>query len=159
MRVGYRSYCRFEVIILLNKLFNSPKKQELISYILFGLLTTAVNWCVYFPFHYTLSLSAAVSNAIAWTVSVLFAYITNKLFVFKSYNWSFKTVSTEIVKFFGGRLFTGLLETLLLRTMVDHFGFNGLAWKLIASVIVVITNYIFSKIFVFYKRTGNETPH
>ena len=75
------------------------KYYDIISYLFFGGLTTVVNYLVYLPCYNWLHLSATVSNMIAWAVAVIFAYLTNKPFVFKSYDWSMKTVLPEFGKF------------------------------------------------------------
>ena len=72
------------------------KYWDILSYLFFGVLTTAVNYVVYLPCYNVLGLSAAVSNMIAWVVAVAFAYLTNKPFVFKSHDWSWKTVGPEL---------------------------------------------------------------
>ena len=125
---------------------------DIISYLIFGVLTTAVNYIVYLPLYNLVGLSAAVSNAIAWAASVAFAYLTNKPFVFKSHDWSINTVVPELVKFVGCRVGSGLAETLIIFVTVDLFNFNGNIIKLITSVIVVILNYVASKFLVFRQK-------
>lgn len=68
------------------------KHWDMVSYLFFGVLTTVVNYLVYLPLYNLLGISAAVSNIIAWVAAVAFAYVTNKPFVFKSHDWSMKTV-------------------------------------------------------------------
>lgn len=123
-----------------------------IVYLVFGVLTTVVNYIVYLPCHNVLGISAARSNVIAWAVAVIFAYLTNKPFVFRSHDWSAKTVLPELVKFVGTRIGSGSLETLILFLSVDLLGWNGNLWKLITSVIVVVLNYVGSKLLVFRKK-------
>jgi putative flippase GtrA len=125
------------------------KHWDILSYLFFGGLTTVVNYLVYLPCYNLLNLSAAVSNAIAWAVAVAFAYLTNKPFVFRSHDWSMKTVVPELTKFVTCRIGSGLLETGILFLCVDLLQFNGNVWKLITSVLVVILNYIASKLLVF----------
>lgn len=124
---------------------------DIISYLVFGVLTTVVNYLVYLPCYNLLGLSAAVSNVIAWAVAVLFAYVTNKPFVFRSHDWSLNTVIPEFAKFVGCRVASGGAETLILLLTVDILGWNGNLWKLIVSVLVVIANYFGSKLLVFKK--------
>lgn len=127
------------------------KYWDVITYLIFGVLTTVVNYLVYLPVYNLLGLSAAVSNAIAWVVAVAFAYLTNKPFVFKSHDWSAKTVIPELTKFVSCRVASGLMETLILLVTVDILHWNGNIWKLITSVLVVILNYFGSKLLVFKK--------
>lgn len=127
------------------------KYWDILSYLFFGGLTTVVNYLVYLPVYNLLGLSAAVSNAIAWVVAVAFAYLTNKPFVFKSHDWSAKTVIPELTKFVSCRIASGVMETAILFVAVDLLNWNGNIWKLVTSVLVVILNYFGSKLLVFKK--------
>ena len=128
------------------------KYWDLISYLFFGGLTTLVNFLVYIPLYNWLHLSATVSNAVAWVFAVAFAYLTNKPFVFKSHDWSAKTVIPELSKFVGCRIGSGVLETAIIFVAVDLLCWNGNIMKVITSVLVVILNYIGSKWLVFTKK-------
>lgn len=127
------------------------KHYDILAYLFFGVLTTAVNYIVYLPCYNLLHISAAASNVIAWVVAVAFAYLTNKPFVFKSHDWSKKTVVPELTKFVGSRILSGALETGIIFLTVDILLWNGNVMKLITSVLVVILNYIASKLLVFKK--------
>ena len=127
------------------------KYWDIVTYLIFGVLTTVVNYLVYLPIYNLLGASAVVSNAIAWVAAVAFAFLTNKPFVFKSHDWSAKTVLPELSKFVGCRVASGVLETLILLLAVDILGWNGNIWKIITSVLVVILNYVASKLLVFRK--------
>lgn len=127
------------------------KHWDIISYLIFGVLTTVVNYVVYLPCYNLLGFSAAVSNGVAWVISVAFAYLTNKPFVFKSHDWSMKTVLPELGKFVACRVGSGALETVILLVTVDWLRWNGNVMKLITSVLVVIINYVGSKLLVFKK--------
>lgn len=127
------------------------KYWDILSYLVFGVLTTVVNYAVYLPIYNLLGLSAAVSNVIAWVAAVAFAFLTNKPFVFKSHDWSAKTVIPELTKFVSCRVASGAMETLILLLTVDILDWNGNIWKLITQVLVVVLNYITSKLVVFKK--------
>ena len=127
------------------------KYYDVLAYLFFGVLTTAVNYIIYLPCYNLLSMSAAVSNVIAWIFAVAFAYLTNKPFVFKSNDWSAKTVVPELTKFVGSRIASGALETLIIFVTVDLLNWNGNIMKLVTSVLVVILNYVASKLIVFKK--------
>ena len=127
------------------------KYRDVLSYLFFGAITTAVSYLVYLPCYNMLHLSAAVSNAISWVVAVAFAYLTNKPFVFQSHDWSMKTVLPELTAFVGCRVGSGLLETGIMFVTVDLMHGNGNWMKLVTSVLVVILNYIGSKLLVFRK--------
>ena len=125
--------------------------RDVIVYLVFGVLTTAVNYIVYLPCYNVLGLSGSASNAIAWVGAVAFAYLTNKPFVFRSHDWSAKTVIPELTKFVGCRVGSGVLETAIIFLTVDWLGWNGNVMKLLTSVLVVVLNYIGSKLLVFKK--------
>ena len=127
------------------------KYYDLITYVFFGGLTTVVNYLVYLPCYNILGLNASLSNVISWVVAVAFAFVTNKPFVFRSHDWSAKVVWPELVKFVGCRIGSGAVETAILLLTVDVLGWNGNVWKLITSVLVVILNYVASKLIVFRK--------
>lgn len=125
--------------------------RDILLYLFFGVLTTAVNYIVYLPCYNMLHLSAAISNIIAWGFAVVFAYLTNKPFVFRSRDWSAKTVVPEFSRFVCGRIASGTMETGIIFVTVDLLCWNGNIMKLITSVLVVIINYIISKLIVFNK--------
>lgn len=128
------------------------KYYDLILYVIFGVLTTAVNYIVYLPCYNLLGLDASLSNMISWVVSVAFAFLTNKPFVFRSHDWSAGVVWPELLKFVGCRVGSGALETGILFVTVDLLHWDGNVWKLVTSVLVVIANYIGSKLLVFRKK-------
>ena len=134
----------------LKKLFT--KYYDAIVYLIFGGLTTMVNYLVYLPCYNLLGLSSAVSNVIAWAAAVAFAFLTNKPLVFRSHDWSAGVVIPELVKFVGTRVGSGALETGILFLMVDVMGYNGNVLKIILSVAVVVLNYAGSKFLVFRKK-------
>lgn len=128
------------------------KHWDIVTYLFFGVLTTVVNYAVYLPCYNLLGLSATISNIIAWVVAVAFAYLTNKPWVFKSHDWSMKVVLPELSKFVACRVGSGVLETGMIFVFVDLMGINGNVFKLITSVLVVILNYIGSKLLVFKNK-------
>lgn len=132
------------------------KHKEIIMYVIFGGFTTVVSFATYWIFGSLLHFSGLVSNIISWIASVTFAFVTNKLFVFDSKDTSLKKIVAEALSFYGCRLFSGAVETFFIWLTVDILSFNSMLMKLIVSVFVVITNYFFSKIFVF-KKTENKT--
>ncbi|HIT33266.1 MAG TPA: GtrA family protein [Candidatus Faecousia intestinigallinarum] len=128
------------------------KHWDILSYLFFGVLTTLVNYAVYLPLYNWAGLSGAWSNVIAWAVSVLFAYLTNKPFVFRSHDWSVGVVIPELSKFVGCRIGSGAVETGMVWLLVDILRWNGNIVKLAASIFVVIANYAASKLLVFRKK-------
>lgn len=124
-------------------------KKEVISYLIFGVLTTVVNIVVYYVFNTWLQVNYLVSNAIAWIASVLFAYITNRKYVFESKNTS---MFNELVKFIGARLSTGIMDMILMWLLVDVLSMNSMVSKIVVNVLVIVLNYVLSKVFVFKKE-------
>ncbi|MGN0370843.1 MAG: GtrA family protein [Butyrivibrio sp.] len=133
---------------LLKKLIN----KETISYIIFGGLTTVVNYAVYYLFYKFTDVNYVVYNVIAWIAAVLFAFITNKLFVFESKSFNAKTILRELLSFVAARLLSLLFETAFLAVTVNFFHLNELIAKIAACIFVVIINYFFSKFFIFRKN-------
>lgn len=125
---------------------------DIIFYLFFGGLTTLVNFLVYFPLYNWLGFSGLLSNVIAWVAAVAFAFVTNKPFVFKSHDWSKDVVMTELSKFVGCRIASGLLESFAIWLFVDMLNRDGNWVKIIVSILVVILNYVFSKSIVFKKK-------
>ena len=123
-------------------------EKELFWYVVFGILTTLVNIIVYLFFAKVLNVNYIYSNIIAWILSVLFAYITNRIWVFESLS---KNIIKEISLFFGGRLFSGVLDTALMFVFIDLLMLGDLFSKIIIQIIVVIINYLLSKFIVFKK--------
>lgn len=142
------------------------KYKELLLYLIFGVLTTLVNFATYWAFTKILGEELyLINNAIAWIAGVVFAFITNKLFVFESKSWSGKIAGKEFVEFISARLFSFGVEEGGLWLLVDVlafgeksltlFGFTitgQIIAKLILAVIVVILNYFFSKFLIFKKK-------
>lgn len=120
-------------------------EKELILYVIFGILTTLVNIIVYFVFT-RLGINYLISNILAWFLSVLFAYVTNR-------RWVFESKSSDILKecglFFSGRIFSGVVDTGLMYLFIDILSIGDVISKIVIQVIVVILNYIISKWIVF----------
>lgn len=135
----------------------AKQHREIIIYLLIGALTTVVNFAIYLPLLWWAKLPASISNAIAWVIVILFAYVTNKLFVFQSKDWSAKVALPEFLKFVGCRIASGVFETVFLALTIDLPQLGDLKWysltmKLIACIGVVILNYVGSKLLVFRKK-------
>lgn len=135
----------------------AKQHREIIVYLLIGALTTVVNFAIYLPLLWWAKLPASISNAIAWVIVILFAYVTNKLFVFQSKDWSAKVALPEFLKFVGCRIASGVFETVFLALTIDLPQLGDIKWysltmKLIACIGVVILNYVGSKLLVFRKK-------
>lgn len=130
------------------------KNTELWNYIIVGLLTTVVSLVVYFGLTRTIltsgnSLDILIANIISWICAIVFAYITNRIFVFKSNN---KHLLREFISFTGSRIASLLLDILCMWLVVSVLLQSDVLGKIISQIVVTITNYIFSKIFVFKKK-------
>lgn len=150
----------------MKKLIRRLLNRETILYLVFGGLTTVVNFVVFWLMNRVLGEDLALfNNAIAFVAAVIFAYVTNKIFVFESKSWSPQTLRKEIPAFFGARLFSFGLEELLLWISKDvirvgRFSFTLLGFvigglmiaKVLISVLVVILNYVFSKLYIFKQK-------
>ena len=151
-----------KIIDLLKKyIFN----KEMILYLIMGVLTTLVNWLVHAILVGPISaliknqdVALTVTTFIAVVASVLFASFTNKIFVFERKSWEAKVFWREFISFILARALTGVLEIfgvpLLVRLGLDQeiFGIKAMVAKIAVSVIVIIANYIFSKLFIFKKE-------
>lgn len=127
------------------------KHIQMVNYIFFGGLTTLVNFVIYFVALKVLNIPNVPSNLIAWLISVLFAFVVNKLYVFRSKSLELKVILFELFSFVFVRLLTGALETLIMYLGVDVLHYNELVLKIIANIIVLLTNY-FGSILIIFRR-------
>ena len=138
------------------------KDKMVINYLIFGIITTLVNWLVYSLLVGVIGTSINIGNMIAWTIAVTFAFFANKVWVFESSSWKFLTVIKEGIFFAGSRLISGALEIVSLPLLItlginqQLFGIDGFVAKILISVVVVILNYIFSRWLVFRKTMKEE---
>lgn len=123
--------------------------KEIISYIFFGGCTTLVNIVIYYACSYVIGLNTVVSTIVAWILSVVFAYITNKIYVFESDSFELKVIRNEIVSFFGCRIATGIMDLIIMVVFVDWLLYPDLIIKIISNILVILINYIASKLFIF----------
>lgn len=132
------------------------KYKEIINYLVFGVLTTVVNFVVYIGLTKGINVNEVLANVIAWIVSVIFAYITNKIYVFESETKSIKEIIKEFISFVACRLFSGILDIGSFYLFVTILKVNDILAKVVVSVLVVILNYIFSKIFIFKNKENKQ---
>ena len=128
------------------------KYREQISYLFFGGCTTLINIAVYWLCAHPLNLGTQASNVIAWVLSVLFAYVTNRIWVFQSREKSAAGILREMVSFFGARLATGLLDQFNMWLFVDTLHLPDMPVKVVSNVVVILLNYVFSKLIIFRKK-------
>ena len=134
---------------MLKKLY--LKYKELVSYVFWGVMTTAVNYCVYFLLTKLFLVNYLISNVAAWVAAVVFAFVVNKLFVFDSKSWALKTVFAEGWKFLSARILSGVLETGILFLFVSVLKLPDGPVKIAAGVLVILLNYAVSKWLIFKK--------
>lgn len=128
------------------------KYRGLILYGVFGALTTAINIAAYALCYRVLGVPNVPSNIVAWIVAVLFAFITNKLYVFESKSLERGTVLRELMSFVAARLATGLMDLIIMFVGVDVLHGPDLLIKVGSNVLVIILNYVLSKLVVFRKK-------
>ena len=136
---------------MIQTLWNKFVNRETISYLIFGILTTIVNYAV-FELCNVLHIHYLVGTLIAWGLAVMFAYITNKLFVFESKSWKKEVIVKELSSFIACRIVSGLFDLGFMALAVELLTMNKSIAKLVSNVFVVIANYIFSKLFIFKKH-------
>lgn len=125
--------------------------KEVIHYIVFGILTTVVNIVVFFLLENILSWPYLWANSVAIAVSILFAYVTNKLFVFESKSYTIWATLLEFFRFISFRLLSGIIDMLTMWLLVDGLSQDAHFSKIITQIIVVALNYVFSKLYIFNK--------
>ena len=129
------------------------KYHEQISYLFWGGMTTLVSYVTYFVFSRLFNLDPLIANVLSWICAVAFAYVTNKIFVFRSKSWEPKLVPNEVWKFVSARIYSFLLEMAIMFVFVKLFRFNDLVVKVCANIVVIIVNYFLSKFLIFAKKT------
>lgn len=128
------------------------KYKEVILYLVFGGLTTLVNIVCYAVCARGFHMGTLVSNGIAWVLSVLFAYVTNKIFVFESKTDGVREAVRELVSFIACRAGTGVLDMAVMYVTVDMLGWYDVLMKILSNIIVIILNFVFSKLVIFRKK-------
>ena len=128
------------------------KHKSFISYGIFGVLTTVVNIVTYNLCYYQMGISNTLSNIAAWILAVTFAYLTNKAWVFESRSWAWEILRREIPAFVSCRLATGILDLVIMYLCVDVMLWNAMLMKLMSNILVILLNYIFSKLVIFKKK-------
>ncbi len=138
------------------------KNREMLMYLFFGVMTTAVSFVTAGISKHLLESAglgkapvSTISTAISWICAVTFAYVTNRIWVFDSKVKGKKGILTEMVSFYGGRVFTLLVEMVMMELGYSVMGINYWVTKIVANVVVLILNYVISKLFVFKKKDSS----
>ncbi len=132
------------------------KYKDLILYVIFGGLTTLVNIVAYYLLARVAGMDILVANVIAWFVSVIFAYVTNKIWVFESKSCTLRVMIWELLTFFAARLFSGALDMFNMWMFVDVLHINDMVIKILSNIVVIIINYVLSKFWIFKKKKENH---
>ena len=137
--------------------------REQILYLIFGGLTTAVDWAISFSLYYVWASAMSespillhVADILAWAGAVAFAYVTNRIWVFESREKGLLPIAREIATFAGGRVFTLLLQEAIMAVFVTLLGLNKYLFRILAAVLVIVLNYAISKLLVFRKSKKKE---
>lgn len=125
--------------------------KKIISFTFWGILTTALNVILYYLFRY-IKLSVQISTVLAWFLCVLFAFITNKKYVFNGTSTSAKAFVREIIYFYGSRLFSGIADVLIMSLFVNIIGFNEVFSKITDEILVSAFNFLFSFLVIFKEK-------
>ena len=128
------------------------KYEEGLNYLIFGFLAFVLNYVLYYVFESIFHVHYMAATAISWVLTVIFAYWTNRTFVFKSKNTGFSALVKEFISFIGARAATGVLELVLMYLMVDLAGIHSYIAKFVCQVIVILANYFLSKLWIFKKK-------
>lgn len=128
------------------------KYKSFVAYAVFGVFTTIVNIVTYNVCYVNLEFSNTISNIIAWVLAVTFAYLTNKVWVFDSKSWKWEVLRREVPAFISCRLATGVMDLGIMFVAVDLLGWHAMLMKLLSNILVIISNYVFSKLVIFKKR-------
>ena len=140
----------------MKKLWKLFVNRETITYGIAGVSTTIVNFIAYHLFCNVLGIPNLIANAIAWVIAVSFAYVVNARWVFQDKQEDAANESKKIAKFFGARVVTFGVEEVGMFLLVDVLHGPNLMMKAVVAVLVIILNYIFSKLFVFTKKNNDK---
>ena len=125
------------------------KYRHFVIYGILGVLTTIINVAAYYVCAHMMFLDTVVSTIIAWFLAVLFAYVTNRKWAFETNAFSTKDIAFEMFKFFACRFATGILDVAIMYVGVDLLSFDDVILKPISNIIVIILNYLFSRLLIF----------
>ncbi len=127
------------------------KNKEIIMYVIFGGCTTLINIFIYYISARIINLNTVYSTITAWIISVIFAYITNRIFVFNINTYVLKEMLIELLSFIGCRIMSGLIEIVIMYFFVDIVGINDMVIKTLTNILIIILNYMASKLYIFKK--------
>ena len=130
-------------------------KKQIVVYIIFGVLTTIINIAIY-QMLVTLNVTYVLSTIIANIMSIAFAFVTNKQYVFNSREWKLTIALSELLRFFASRTVSFVIDVLLMIILVELSSINDFVAKCIINIIVIVLNYVFSKFLVFKQKNSYD---
>lgn len=144
---------------IFDKLFHLPvfrwlepfykKHKEVLLYLFFGGCTFLISVISYSVMNAAFGIHELVANLISWVLAVLFAFFTNRTWVFEGHTDSARDFFSQMIAFFGGRVITLVMEEIILLVFITMLGLPGIGVKIVAQIIVILANYIISKVWVF----------
>lgn len=142
------------ILRILNPFYK--KNKEILLYLFFGSLTFLVSILSYAVFDVRMGWNILTANIVSWILAVVFAYVTNRIWVFESSVNGRSDLIKEMMSFVGGRISTLVIEELILFIFITEIGMNSILVKIVAQVVVIALNYVFSKLVVFKPKGGNS---
>ena len=134
---------------MFKKLMNLyQKNKEIINYLVVGVFGTVIS-IASFAILMNIGVETVLSNVISWIITVIVMYVMNRYFVFMKHAKDFAAILREIISFVSARIFTLLLETLIVWLGIDVMHLNAIIIKTFAQILVIVLNYVFSKLFIF----------
>ena len=130
------------------------RHKPVLLYLFFGGLTTLISIAVFWLFRYPFGLNELVSNIISWAAAVLFAFLTNRVWVFRAPTKTAGEFLRQMASFYGGRVITLLIEEAMLAVFITWLGFPDMPVKIAAQSVVIVLNYFISKLFIFKKKNA-----
>ena len=130
------------------------KHKAVLLYLFFGGLTTVISIAVFWLFRYPFGLNELVANVLSWVAAVLFAFLTNRVWVFRAPTKTPGEFLRQMASFYGGRVVTLLIEEAMLAVFITWLGFADMPVKIAAQIVVIVLNYFISKLFIFKKKNA-----
>ena len=128
------------------------KYQEAIDYLFWGGVAFVLSMVLFYIFANMMMIEEQIANVITWIICVIFTYLTNRTFVFKSKTKGMKAITKEFTEFTSARLATLILENIVLLICIDLLTWHNMIAKLIGQFLVIVSNYILSKLWIFKKK-------
>ena len=136
---------------ILNTIMKRINIHETVLYLIFGIITTLVNFSSYYIFAHLLNIRILYSTMLSWIIAVLESYVANKIFVFKTTRLGMHKTINELISYILSRLFTGILEWFSVWLLAEKLLYNDIVVKVIVSFLVVVINYVVGKVVIFKK--------